>query len=75
MAELTVEEQLNAAKVKQIAENGVTLSNIVEVASSVILKIAGKDIADSVGNESVSRNVLSNLVANRIKEQVLNGGK
>ena len=75
MSDLTIEEQQNLIKNKNIAENAISLSNIVELATSVVIKVAGKDIADTIGNESVNRNVLSNLVANRIKEKVLSNNK
>ena len=74
MSELTVQEQENVIKTTKIADNSIVLSNVVELATSVIIKIAGKDIADSVGNQSLNRNMLSNLVANRIKEKVLKQG-
>lgn len=72
MSDLTVQEQEDIIKTTKIADNAVVLSNVVELATSVIIKIAGKDIADNVGNQSLNRNMLSNLVANRIKEKVLN---
>lgn len=71
MSDLTVQEQEDIIKTTKIADNAVVLSNVVELATSVIIKIAGKDIADSVGEQSLNRNMLSNLVANRIKEKVL----
>lgn len=71
MNTLTVQEQEDVIKTTKIADNAVVLSNVVELATSVIIKIAGKDIADSVGKQSLNRNMLSNLVANRIKEKVL----
>ena len=72
MSDLTVQEQEDIIKTTKIADNAVVLSNVVELATSVIIKIAGKDIADSLGQQSLNRNMLSNLVANRIKEKVLN---
>jgi len=72
MSDLTVQQQEDIIKTTKIADNAVVLSNVVELATSVIIKIAGKDIADNVGNQSLNRNMLSNLVANRIKEKVLN---
>ncbi len=71
MSDLTLEEQQSALKNKQIFNNAVSLSNVVELATSVIVRIAGKDIADSIDKQSLNRNVLSNLVANRIKEKLL----
>jgi len=71
MNTLTVQEQEDCIKTNKIVDNSIVLSNIIELATSVIIKIAGKDIADSIGEQSLNRNVLSNLVANRIKEKIL----
>lgn len=71
MTDLTIEEQQNVVKAKKVADNAVTLSNIVELATSVVIKLAGKDIADSINKQSLNRTVLSNMVANRIKEKVI----
>lgn len=70
MSDLTVAEQESLIKTTKIAENAVVLSNVVELATSVIIKIAGKDIADTLGQQSLNRNMLSNLVASRIKENI-----
>lgn len=67
----TLEEQESAIKTTKILDNSLVLSNIIELSTSVIIKIAGKDIADTLNKQSLSRNILSNLVANRIKEKVL----
>jgi len=70
MSDLTVQEQESIIKTTKIADNAVVLSNVVELATSVIIKISGKDVADSIGQQSLNRNMLSNLVANRIKENI-----
>lgn len=75
MSDLTVEQQQTAIRMKKIQDNAIVLSNVVELATSVIVRIAGKDIADSVNNQTLSRNVLTNLVANRAKDQILNKGQ
>lgn len=72
MSDLTVEEQQNLLKTKQIMDNAVPLSNVVELATSIVIQLAGKDVADSINKQSLNRTVLSNLVANRIKEKILN---
>lgn len=72
----TLEEQANALKAQRVYNITIVLSNILELATSVVLGAAGKDIADSITKESLNRNVLANLVANRIKEKILTeGGK
>jgi len=72
MSDLTIEEQQNLFKIKKIIDNSIVLSNILELATSIIIRIAGKDIADNIKNQSLNRTVLSNLVANRIKEKIIN---
>jgi hypothetical protein len=73
--DLTIEEQQDRLKTKKIVDNAIVLSNIVELATSVVQKLAGKDVADSINKQSLNRTVLSNLVANRIKEKALSEGK
>lgn len=71
MADLTLSEQYSQIKINNIVEQSIVISNCIELATSVIVKIAGKDIADTLNKQSLSRSMLSNLVANRIKEKVL----
>lgn len=72
MSDLTIQEQQDLLKTKKILANAVPLANVVELATSIVINLAGKDIADSINKQSLNRNVLSNLVANRIKEKILN---
>lgn len=71
MSDLTVEEQQNAIKLERIKKNAIPVCNVIEVVTSVVSRIAGKDIADTVGKESLSRSILSNMVAVKVKEKVL----
>ncbi len=73
MVAQTPEEVAREASLKSVTANAVPLANIVELATSVISKMTGKDIADKINDVSLSRTVLSNIVANRIKEKVLKG--
>lgn len=71
MSDLTLDEQQQKLKTKKIADNAISLANIIELTTSVVISMAGKDIADSMNNQSINREVLSNMVANRIKEKIL----
>lgn len=71
MSDLTLDEQQNAMKLEKAKRNAIPVCNVVELVTSVVIRIAGKDIADSVGKESLNRGILSNMVANEIKEKVL----
>ncbi len=71
MSDLTIEEQQNAVRTKKVVENAVSMSNIVELATGVMVLLAGKDTADAVNGQPVTRAVVGNIVANRIKEKWL----
>lgn len=71
MSNQTPNELENKVKAERVVANAIPLSNILELSVSVIKKLAGSDIADTIGSESVTREVLTNLVANRIKEKLL----
>ena len=71
MQDLTIEEKQERAKMTKVFNNALVVTNIVEVVSGVITRVAGKDVADSVNKESLSRSLLSNMVATRIKEKLL----
>lgn len=73
MADLTlgVKEQYNKVRRDRIKENGIVLANVIELASNVISGMAGKDIADTLNKQTLNRSMLANLIATRIKEQLL----
>lgn len=71
---MTLQEQQTQLQLRKTLDNGVILANIIEVSTNVVSRVAGKDIADSVNRETLSRNVLANLVANRIKTRILKKG-
>ena len=74
MSYMTLQEQQTQLQLRKTLDNGVILANIIEVSTNVVSRVAGKDIADSVNRQTLSRNVLSNLVANRIKTRILKKG-
>lgn len=71
MSDLTIDEQRTIAANKIVFKNSVPVANIIELATSVVITIAGKDVADMINKESLSRGLLTNLVANRIKDRLL----
>jgi len=72
MTDMTIEEQEDAVKVEKVLNNAIVLSNIIELSTSVISNIAGKDIADTLDKENLNKNILSRLIANRIREVIEN---
>jgi len=71
MSDLTMDQQTEIVKTNKVIENGVVISNIIEMTVNIVSKVAGKNIADSVNGNTLNRNVLSNLVATRIKNKVM----
>lgn len=74
MSDMTLQEQQSQLQLRKTLDNGVVLANIIEISTNVVSRVAGKDIADSVNRQTLSRNVLANLVANRIKTRILKKG-
>lgn len=74
MADLTlsVTEQTDLIRRNRVEENGIVLANVIELAANVISGMAGTDIADTINKQTLNRSVLANLIAGRIKEQLLN---
>lgn len=62
----TPEQQLACA----VTDNAIVLSNVVELATSVVRQMAKQDLSDALGDQTQSREVVSNTVANRIKEKL-----
>lgn len=73
MDNLTLDEQSARVRAERVMKNAVVLSNVIEVATNVILNSAGTDISDSIKNTVITRNVVSGMVANRIKEKLIKG--
>lgn len=73
MNDLTVEEQQTKIENKSVYKNAVVVANIIELSVSVVSRLAGKNIADSLDNSPISRSALGNIVANRIKDKLLKG--
>lgn len=65
MSDLTLEEEQDRIRLKKIADNTLVLANIIELTSSTIARVNGKDAEYS--KENLTRSVLSNIVAKRLK--------
>ena len=50
----------------------VTLSNANMLVSSIVLKIAGNDISNAIGESRLSHSLISALVQSRISEKLAN---
>lgn len=75
MTDVNLEKQLSLVQLERIEHNARGIANIVELTTSVMLNIIGKDTSDKIEEGSLNRDLLNNLIANRIKKQVLAGGQ
>lgn len=70
MSDMNLPEVQNQQLATAVTDNAIVLSNIVELATSTVRQIARKNLADALGDQSQAREVVSNAVANRIKEKL-----
>lgn len=67
---VTLPEQQDAAVAQSIKSNAIVLSNIVELTTSVVRKMSSENLSETLGDQSQSRDVVANTVANRIKQKL-----
>lgn len=58
-------------KTHRVHQNAVILANIVEIVCACVKRAATSDIAQALGDDSLNKDVLANIVANRIKEKLI----
>lgn len=68
--DLTLQETQDQQTAQAISSNAIVLSNVVELATSVVRQMAKQDLAQSLGDQSQTREVLTNIVANRVKQKL-----
>lgn len=69
----TLEEILTEKDMMRIFSNANVIANIIELTSDVILNIAGSAISDTIKNSTINRNILANMIGNKIKTEILGG--
>lgn len=55
---------------RSITDNVIVLANIIETTKEVLKDVSGKDVADSVGESSLTEEVLTMLVVNELKNRL-----
>lgn len=71
MSDNVLTEIADKAKTDRVHENAVILANVVELVCSVVKRVALSDVSNALGEQSLNRDVLANVVANRIKEKLI----
>ena len=70
MSDLTLQDIEKQNVAKAVTSNTIVLSNVVELAVSIVRQMAKQDLSESLGNQTQTREVVSNAVANRIRERL-----
>jgi hypothetical protein len=59
------------AQTRRVVENAVVLSSVVEMAVKVLQTVADKDVSESIQSKGMTRTLLTNTIANRLKQQIV----
>lgn len=71
MSDLTLQEQQSEANSAKVLKNAVVIANVIELTSSIISRVDGKDAAYAEDKGNLSRLVLDNIIGSRIKKKLL----
>ena len=63
--------ELNSLDTERQKRSVIVLANAAEIGSSVIKDIAGNDIANSINNSTITRDVIQMLVMQRITKKLI----
>jgi len=55
---------------RSITDNVIVLANIIEATKEALKDVAGKDVADTIGESRLTEEVLTVLVVNEIKNKL-----
>lgn len=66
----TLEELTEQQNAQRVLPNAVIVSSIVELGMGVLRSISSDDVAESIKNDGLTKPVLCNMVANRIKQKL-----
>lgn len=70
MHDPTLQELTEQQNTQRVLPNAVIISSIVELGMSVIRSISDNDVGESIKNDGLTKPVLANMVANRVKQKL-----
>lgn len=70
MSNPTLQELTEQQNAQRALPNAVIVSSIVELGMSVIRTISDTDVGESIKNDGLTKPVLANMVANRVKQKL-----
>lgn len=71
MSESTLNEITEHAKNTRVHKNAVVLANIIELACACVKRVSCGEAAQALEGGEMNRDVLANIVANRVKEKLI----
>ncbi len=71
--EITSDQSVTGATLKLEMANTIILSNVAELASSVLAKMAGSNIANTINGSTVTKAVISGMVIKRASDLISSG--
>ncbi len=70
MSDLTLQDLTEQQNAQRVLPNAVILSSIVDLTVGVMRNIAESDVSESIKNDGLTKPVLANMAANRIKQKL-----
>ena len=70
MSSTTLQDLTAKQNAQRALPNAVILSSVIELSTSILRTIANKDVDEAIKNDGLTRPVLANMVANRIKHNL-----
>lgn len=70
MSSLSLQDLTAKQNAQRALGNAVILSSIIELSTAILRNIANKDVEESIKNDGLTKPVLVNMVANRIKQNL-----
>ena len=70
MSSLSLQDLTAKQTAQRALGNAVILSSVIELSTAILRNIANKDVEESIKNDGLTKPVLANMVANRIKQNL-----
>ena len=71
MSNITLQDLTAKQNAQRALPNAVVLSNVIELSSCIVRSIAHKDVEESMKKDGLTKSVIANMVANRIKPHLV----
>ena len=69
----TIVQPADAAHAQALCQQATVFANIIELAVSVTRSMSTSQVQDAMGEKTLARAVMANMVANRLKQRITAG--